>query len=129
MGVDKMNWKQKFEHYKIFHFLGLFLLALAIIVWAVSLLELVRNEIMLSNAQPFRLSVEEIWMYNGALQWWKSIYASVIIPITLILALAGITTVFYSQLLSGEGILLRIYPFDFLEKKELPKMDNCDEHG
>ena len=120
-----MNWNQEFKTYKTLRYLGLFLLAFAIILWTVSIIEIVRSEIMLSNAQPFGLSMEQIWGYEGALLWWTSIYGSVIVPVIIILVAGGIVSMMHTQFLSVvQGIVLRLNLFDLVEQKEFSKDEN-----
>ena len=94
-----MNWKQKYYNYKILRYFGVFLLTFSIIIWTLSIIEIIGNEIMLSNAQTYGLTIEEIWRYEGANQWWKNSYGTVILPATLILALSGITVILSPRLL------------------------------
>ena len=42
----------------------------------------------------------EVWRYEGALQWWKNIYVTAIIPKTVVLIVLGTTTMLIQQLLS-----------------------------
>lgn len=39
-----------------------------------------------------KLTIEEIWSYEGALKWWKSIYTTTILPLTAIMITVGIIT-------------------------------------
>jgi len=46
------------------------------------------------------LSIEEVWRYEGALNWWKTVYSTAIIPITSILALSGMLSITVQHLFS-----------------------------
>jgi hypothetical protein len=80
-----MNW----INYKKLNLtrIGLLLVILAMGIWIIAIIELVSNEVMLTQ----NLSIEEVWRYEGALQWWKNVYATAIIPVTAVLTLSGIT--------------------------------------
>ena len=120
-----MNWKQKYYNYKILRYFGVFLLTFSIIIWTLSIIEIIGNEIMLSNAQTYGLTIEEIWRYEGANQWWKNSYGTVILPATLILALSGITVILSPRLLlRSQNNVPRDYPFDITAKKEFSKNNN-----
>ena len=45
------------------------------------------------------LSIEELWFYEGALQWWQNTFTTTILPTTQILTTTGIATILTSQLL------------------------------
>jgi len=38
------------------------------------------------------LTQEEIWSYEGSLQWWRTTYATTILPLTAIMITAGLGT-------------------------------------
>ena len=83
-GSQYMSW----INYKIFNLtrIGLLLVIVAVSIWLYSVIELASNEVMLAQ----NLSIEEVWRYEGALQWWRNFYATAIIPATAVLALSGI---------------------------------------
>jgi hypothetical protein len=76
---------------------AIILIITALSIWIHSLIELKSNEIMLTNQN---LSMEEIWRYEGALQWWKNTYETTIIPITSMLLILGAATLLRQKLLS-----------------------------
>jgi hypothetical protein len=77
--------------------LALILAITALSIWIYSLIELKSNEIMLTNQN---LNIEEIWRYEGALQWWKNTYVTTIIPITAILSILSAATLLHQKILS-----------------------------
>jgi hypothetical protein len=78
--------------------LGPLLLALAFIIFILSIIEIVSNEIILSNPNLYGLSVEEVWSYEGALLWWNRVFTSIIVPTTIILTISGITVIIYPKI-------------------------------
>lgn len=90
-----MNWSgpKNINHTK---WTGVLLLAAALIILVLSLIEIKSNEIMLATQN---LSIEEVWLYEGALQWWQNIFTTTILPTTQILTTTGIATILTSQLL------------------------------
>jgi hypothetical protein len=101
-----MNW----INYKKFNLtrIGLLLIIIAMSIWICSLIELKSNEIMLTQ----NLSIEEVWRYEGALQRWKNVYATAIIPVTVVLTLSGIVILLRKQL-----------PSRFVQKDALNKLE------
>jgi hypothetical protein len=76
---------------------ALILIITALSIWIYSLIELKSNEIMLTTQN---LSIDEIWRYEGALQWWKNTYQTTIIPITTILSISGVAMLLHQKILS-----------------------------
>jgi len=100
------------------------LIVIAIITSVVSIVEIKGNELLLSNAQTIGLSIEEIWSYEGALQWWQNAYLTVILPATIILIISGITVIFYPNLLSfTQKTFLKNHSFNMIEKEDGLKKD------
>jgi hypothetical protein len=85
---------------------GLLLIAAALIIWLCSIIEIKSNEIMLTTQN---LSMEEIWGYEGALQWWENAYLTAVIPT------AGILTI------SGLGLLSSSHIIRFVQNGSLRK--------
>ena len=98
------------------------LVVLATSTSIVAIIEIMGNELMLSNAQTIGLSIEEIWSITGALQWWQNAYWTVIFPTTIILIISGITVMIYPKLHSfAQKTELRNYSLNLVEKKEVLK--------
>jgi len=102
--MNWINYHKKFNLTKI----GLLLIIIAMSIWLCSLIELKSNEIMLTQ----NLSIEEVWLYEGALQWWKNVYTTAIIPVTVVLTLSGIVILLRKQL-----------PSRFAQKDVLQKLE------
>jgi hypothetical protein len=75
---------------------GVLLLAAALTILVTSIIEIKSNEIMLATQT---LSIEEMWAYEGALQWWQNTFTTIILPTTGILTISGIATLLTSQIL------------------------------
>ena len=100
------------------------LIVIAISTSVVSIIEIKGNELLLSNAQTIGLSIEEIWGYEGALQWWQNAYWTVILPTTIILIISGITVILYPNLLSfTQKTFLKNHSFNMIEKEDVLKKD------
>ena len=50
-----------------------------------------------------QLTAEEMWSYEGSLQWWRSTYMTTILPITAVMITVGLVT------LLGPTVLTRIH--------------------
>ncbi|MFC1487461.1 hypothetical protein ACFLRN_07245 [Thermoproteota archaeon] len=115
---------KKPKHYTLFLYVGLLLIVIAISTSVVSIIEIKGNELLLSNAQTIGLSIEEIWSYEGALQWWQNAYWTMILPTTIILIISGITVIVYPNLLSfTQKTFLKNHSFNMIEKKDALKKD------
>ena len=90
-----MNWIKNNKKLNLTVCIGLLLIMSALIIWLYSIIELKSNEIMLTTQN---LSIEEVWQYEGALQWWKNVYVTAIIPATVILTLSGTITILSQKL-------------------------------
>jgi hypothetical protein len=100
------------------------LIVFAIITSIVSIIEIKGKELLLLNAQTIELSIEEIWSYEGALEWWQNTYWTVILPTTIILIISGITIMIYPNILSfAEKILLKESSLNMVEKKDVLKKE------
>lgn len=60
-----MNWSEP-KNIDLTKYVGILLLATALIILVISIIELKGNEIMLATQT---LSIEEVWSFEGALQW------------------------------------------------------------
>jgi hypothetical protein len=85
---------QKQQQLNITKLLGLLLIAIGIIIWTISIIELTSNEVMLTQ----NLSAEDMWRYEGALQWWQNMYTTAIIPATVALIIFGILLILSPRL-------------------------------
>ena len=75
----------KNTHYIIWT--GLLLLLAALTMLVISLLEIKSNEIMLATQT---LGMEELWTYEGSLQWWQNTFTTITLPTTTVLTISGI---------------------------------------
>lgn len=96
------------ENHNITRCAGLLLIFSALSICLISIIELVSNEVMLTQ----NLSMEEVWRYEGALKWWKVVYNTTILPATAILMVSGILTILRPKLLSI-----------FVQKRALRKLE------
>ena len=110
-----MNWIKDKIKFVLSMKIGTFLLIVALSVWVVSIIELVGNEVMLTQNLP----IEEIWRFEGALNWWQTIYSTIIIPTTIILVLSGIFSI------AGQKILSRLTQNDAFDKFEVSLQEAC----
>lgn len=92
-----MNWIRNHKKLNLSVWIGLLLIIAALSIWFYSIIELKSNEIMLTTQN---LSIEKVWLYEGALQWWKNVYVTAIIPGTAVLTLSGIASILSQQLFS-----------------------------
>jgi len=92
-----MNWIKNHKKLNLTVWIGLLLIISALSIWIYSIIELKSNEIMLTTQN---LSIEEVWRYEGALQWWKNVYVTAILPTTAVLILSGTVTLLSQQLFS-----------------------------
>ena len=91
-----MNWSEP-KNINLTNWIGLLLLATALTIMVISLVEIKSNEITLATQT---LTIEEVWTYEGALQWWQNTFTLTILPTTEILTIFGIVTLLTSQLLN-----------------------------
>lgn len=89
-----MSWMKNHKN-DLPKWIGITLIIVALSIWIYSITELKSNEIMLATQN---LGVEEVWQYEGALQWWKNTYTTTIIPITAILVTLGVATLLRKKL-------------------------------
>jgi hypothetical protein len=92
-----MNWINYTKKVNLRLGIGLLLIIAAFAIWLFSFIELRSNEIMLTT----QLSIEEVWRYEGALQWWKAAYNTAIIPATAILSFSGIAALLSKPILNN----------------------------
>ena len=111
-----MNVNKEFFTYKVLRYFGIILIAISITIWTLTIIELKGLEIMLSNSQNYELTIEEIWSYEGALNWWKETYNSIIYPSSLILTITGIIAIFSPKIYSITQ--------DVLPKTNFPNIQN-----
>lgn len=97
--MGKLNVMKNHLNFKYFRYFGALLVIVSFFVWVLPIIEIQSNEVMIEYAQDYSLGIEEIWAYEGALKWWKNVYATTIIP------LIGTLTTF--------GIVLIMTPFLF----------------
>ena len=70
----------------IIKLLGLVLIVIGVSIWITAIVELTSNEVMLNQD----LSIENVWRYEGALQWWENAYLKTILPAIGLLVVSGI---------------------------------------
>ena len=112
----ELNVNKEFFTYKVLRYFGIILIAISITIWTLTIIELKGLEIMLSNSQNYELTIEEIWSYEGALNWWKETYNSIIYPSSLILTITGIIVIFSPKIYSITQ--------DVLPKTNFPNIQN-----
>lgn len=110
-----MNWIKNNIKFDLSMKIGIFLLIVALAVWVISIIEIVGNEVMLTQ----NLSIEEMWRFDGALNWWQAIYSTIIIPSTIILVLSGILS------MASQQILIRLTQKDAFDKFEVTLQQAC----
>lgn len=66
--------------------IGALFLVFAASIFAYSSYAIQEREQMLSTAE---LTAEDMWRVEGSLQWWRSTYATVFLPLSVILAAFG----------------------------------------
>ena len=112
---SSMNWIKDNIKFNLSVRAGIFLLLVALSVWVISIIELKGNEVMLAQNLP----LEEMWRFEGALNWWKTVYSTVIVPITAILVFLGILSMASQQLRS------RLTKKDTFDKFEVSLQKAC----
>jgi len=80
---------------KILVAIGVFLVCAGIAVILITQFEIDGLEEALTDET---LTQEEIWRFEGALQWWRTTYFDVTIPVSTILTLSGIALALSSVL-------------------------------
>jgi hypothetical protein len=110
-----MNWIKNHKNFNLSVWIGLALMLAALTVWLLSIIELTSNEIMLTQ----NLSIEEVWRYEGALNWWKATYNTAIIPTTAILALSGMLSI------TGQSLFSRLIQKNSLKNFEVTLQQAC----
>ena len=66
---------------------GILLITVALAIFGYSNYAIQEREQMLNSAG---ITIEETWRLGGSLSWWRSTYAAVFFPLTLILAVVGV---------------------------------------
>ncbi|MCW4034779.1 MAG: hypothetical protein NWF03_05385 [Candidatus Bathyarchaeota archaeon] len=90
-----MSWIR--NNNKILVAVGVFLVCAGIGVILITQSEIDGLEEALTNET---LTPEEIWRFEGALQWWRTTYFDITIPVSTILTLSGIALALSSVLAS-----------------------------
>jgi len=120
-----MNRTEKSEKIKLTLWIGILLIIAAFTIWLYSIIEIKSNEITLSTQ---KLSVEEFWRYDGALQWWKNAYWTVIFPMWGILTLSGITIMISPQFPRfAQNFVARTHGLNVFGKEVVSMRDNIKE--
>jgi hypothetical protein len=84
-----MKWVEKNRKSNLTIWIALLLVVAALSIWLCSVIEMFGIEVASSTQAVVE---QEFWLYEGALQLWKSAYAIVILTATGILIAAGIVT-------------------------------------
>jgi hypothetical protein len=91
----------------------LFFAGLVVVIFLFSLIEIVGNKVMLSNAESLGLSIEEVWAYEGALKWWNNFFASLVVTVSTVLMLSGVAFIFRLRLVSfGQNLISNKFHFN-----------------
>jgi hypothetical protein len=123
--VGYMNRTEKIGKINLTLWIGISLIVAAFTIWLCSIIEIKSNEIMLSTQN---LTVEEFWLYDGALQWWKNAYWTVIFPMWGILTLSGITIMISPQLPRfAQKLTARTHRLNVVGKEAVSMRDNIKE--
>lgn len=93
-----MNFIKNNNKLNFTNIIGLLLIISALSIGTYSIIELKSNEVLLANQNT---PIEQVWRVQGALQWWKNVYSTTVIPATIILTLSGIATLLNPQLLTN----------------------------
>ena len=89
-----MKWVEKNRKSNLTIWIALLLIIAALSIWLCSIIEIIGNEVTLANQAVVE---EEFWLYEGALQLWKSAYVIVILTATGILIASGMVTILVPQ--------------------------------
>ena len=120
-----MNWMKKPKKINLTVWIGVLLITVAFSIWLYSIIEIQSNEIMLATQD---LGVEEVWLYEGALQWWKNAYWTAILPTWGILTISGIATILSPQLRGfAQKVTLKKPELTLVEEKAVSRNDNVKE--
>lgn len=88
-----MKWIEKNRKNTTTVWLVLLLIIAVLSIWLCSIIEIISNQITLSSQGV----VEELSIYQGALQLWKSVYVGAILSATAILMASGLVTLLIPQ--------------------------------
>ncbi|MEJ2242814.1 MAG: hypothetical protein P8Y18_11855 [Candidatus Bathyarchaeota archaeon] len=116
-----MDLIHEYSYFRFVQFFGVLLLVLAFFVWFFPIMEIQSNQAMLLEADNLHLESEQIWAYDGALRWWKNVYASTIIPLVGILITSGLVTIIAPFILKLEHIVVFKR---FRSKNQIVTLDN-----
>ncbi len=111
-----MNWVEDHIKFNLPLWIGISLLVITLSIWLFSIIELKSNEIMLAKDLP----IEEVWRYEGALNWWKAFYQTIIIPTTSILSIVGIVSI------TSQHLIHRLTNKDPLNKFMVSLQQACE---
>jgi len=75
--------------------IGILLLIVGSSIWLYSNWEIMVNEKILASSS---LTIQEVWRYEGALQYWKTAYSIIITPTTVIFVTTGLITMISPKL-------------------------------
>ena len=89
-----MKWVEKNRKSNLTIWIAQLLIIAALSIWLCSIIEIIGNEVTLANQAVVE---EEFWLYEGALQLWKSTYVIVILTATGILITSGMVTILVPQ--------------------------------
>jgi hypothetical protein len=105
-GVFKLHLAKVNISLRLFQYLGFLLLMVAFLAWFLVMFEIQSSHAILSEAQNLNLAIEQIWAVEGALEWWKNVYVTVIIPLIGILITSGIIALLSPLILRFEHRVL-----------------------
>jgi hypothetical protein len=84
-----MKWVEKNRKSNLTIWIALLLVVAALSIWLCSIIEMFGSEVASSTQAVVE---QEFWLYEGALQLWKSAYVIVILTATGILIAVGVVT-------------------------------------
>ena len=71
------------------------------------------------------LPIKEVWRYEGALQWWKNAYWTIILPMWGILTISGTAIISNQQLIGfAQKLASKTLRPTFFEKEAISSKDN-----
>ncbi|MCW4014931.1 MAG: hypothetical protein NWF06_01030 [Candidatus Bathyarchaeota archaeon] len=89
--MPKLNSLLKANKFRLVAIIGVILLITGISLLGYSISAIQEREQMLANTE---LSLEELWHYEGSLNWWKNAYDTLFLPLTAVfISLGGIIMV------------------------------------
>ena len=87
----------KRNRFRVVAVIGFMFLVIGVSIFGYSLYAIQEREQLLNSAD---LTIDEIWRYEGSLRWWRSTYAKVFLPLTVIFVAFGVVGLISQPLLA-----------------------------